>query len=42
VGFYEHGNKISGYVKGWKLLASWVTVSFSRRTLLHGFSYVVG
>jgi hypothetical protein len=38
-GSYEHGNEFSGSIKG--VGFNWVTVSFSRITLLHGASKFV-
>jgi hypothetical protein len=37
----EHGNESSGSIKAGNLLNSWVTVSFSIRTLVHGVSQKV-
>jgi hypothetical protein len=39
VGSCEHGNEQSGSIQAGKFLTSYMTVSFSRRTLLHGVSY---
>jgi hypothetical protein len=38
----EHSNEPSGSIKGGNFFTSWVTVSFSRRTLLHGSGWLVG
>jgi len=38
VGSCEHGNEPSGSIKGRELITSGVTISFGRRTLLHGVS----
>jgi len=35
MGFCEHGNEVSGYIKGGKFRAIWTTIGFSRRTLPH-------
>jgi hypothetical protein len=35
VGPCEHCNEASGSIKAGNFLTSWMTVSFSRRTLLH-------
>jgi hypothetical protein len=35
-----HGNAFLGYITAGKFLTSWGTISFSRRTLVHGSSYV--
>jgi hypothetical protein len=35
----EHGNEPSGSTKAWNFLTFWETISFSKRTLLHGVSY---
>jgi len=32
----EHGNELSGSIKGVEFPTSCATISFSRRTLLHG------
>jgi len=41
VGCCEHGNEPSRSMKGGNFLNFLVTIGFSRRTLLHGVSYVV-
>jgi len=38
-GLCEYGNEHSCFMKCGEFLASWETVSFSRRTLLHGVRY---
>jgi hypothetical protein len=38
IGTTEHGNEPSGSIKGRELSTSSVTISFSRRTPLHGVS----
>jgi hypothetical protein len=35
-GFFEHGNELSGSIKGGEFLGWLVTVRFPRRTVLHG------
>jgi hypothetical protein len=37
---YEHANEPSGSMKGGNFLTSCVTVSFLRRTVFHGVSYL--
>jgi len=39
-GSCEHNNEPSGSIKGGNFLTSWVTVSFSRRTLLRSLRYI--
>jgi hypothetical protein len=41
VGSCEHGNEPSGSIKAGNFLTIGVTVSFSRRTLLHRINYEV-
>jgi hypothetical protein len=36
----DYGNESSDFIKDRKFLASWATVGFSRRTLLHGISQI--
>jgi hypothetical protein len=37
-GPYEHGNETFGLIKAMNFLSSWVTISFSKRSLLYGVS----
>jgi hypothetical protein len=37
---YEHSNETSGSIKRREFLTKWETISFSRRTLLHGAGLV--
>jgi hypothetical protein len=37
-GSCEHGNETSGSIMVGNFLSSWVTINFSRRTLLHEVS----
>jgi hypothetical protein len=39
-GPFEHGNEPSGFVQAGDFLTTWVTVSFSKRILLCGVSYL--
>jgi len=39
MGSFKHSNIHSGFIKHREFLTSWATISFSRRTLLHGVSY---
>jgi hypothetical protein len=39
-GSCEHGNEFLGVIKCANFLSSWETISFSRRTLLQGLSYL--
>jgi hypothetical protein len=41
-GIFGHNSEPSGSIKIGNLLASWVTVSFSTRTLLHGIGSLFG
>jgi hypothetical protein len=41
-GSCEHTNEPLGSIESVEFLASWVTVSFSRRTLLHGVNFCGG
>jgi hypothetical protein len=40
VGCCQHGNEISGSIKAGNFLTSRETISFSRRTILHGVRHV--